>query len=151
MEIRELRIGNWVKIKDEFNDFDLPLETTEFKIKGFNDGSVHGKDVHILFWYIKNKIFGTTCAGSLTSEVEPIPLTEEWLLKVGLNFNNTFGFSSNKICVFNNLKRVNIHYDKFSCDYEFVCPKYVHQLQNLYFALTGEELEIKEEAENLTE
>jgi hypothetical protein len=137
MDIKELRIGNWVKIKDEFSDFDLPLETTEFQIEGFNDGSIHGEDIHVLFWNIKNKIFGTTCSGSFTHQVEPIPLTEEWLLK--------FGFIPNPY-----QDRYEKGIIKFECDKTLgetilwieLAPhiKYVHQLQNLYFALTEEEL-----------
>jgi hypothetical protein len=59
--------------------------------------------------------------------IKPIPLTEEWLLK--------FGFE----CVYT-LDRSFQHLD---CEYDL---EYVHQLQNLYFALTGEELTIKDTA-----
>lgn len=75
-------------------------------------------------------------------DFHPIPLTEEWLLK--------FGFDSHKsskellfgslICLerqMNELFIVN-PFDKHQYKID-----YVHQLQNLYFALTGEELEIK--------
>jgi hypothetical protein len=76
----ELRIGNWVKIKEEFSDKQFPLETLEFQIKGFNDGSYRYEEgaKQILFWEIKNKIFGITHSGSYDIDCEPIPLTEEW-------------------------------------------------------------------------
>jgi hypothetical protein len=70
-------------------------------------------------------------------EIEPIPLTEDWLLKFG--FEKTF---ITKIhCNFNKgtfslLKRDN-HIEIW---YENINVQYVHQLQNLYFALTNEEL-----------
>jgi len=78
-------------------------------------------------------------------QAEPIPLTEEWLLKFGFEENdniyklnnfgkfiffehlNSFGFYPSGLL--NSLMRM----DNL---------KSVHQLQNLYFALTGKELEI---------
>jgi hypothetical protein len=70
-------------------------------------------------------------------KAEPIPLTEEWLLKFGFcKFKNYNDFSKGGII---------IHGRKRGFVLRKSVPdiKYVHQLQNLYFALTGEELEIK--------
>jgi hypothetical protein len=71
--------------------------------------------------------------------LEPVPLTEEWLIKFGFVFdgfryqqeinnnlwvlvkNNVYGWYSPHIEISNGIQNV-------------------HQLQNLYFALTGEEL-----------
>lgn len=70
----------------------------------------------------------------------PIPLTEEWLIK--------FGFEGNIIAV-NDLwieHDGDVGYylaDDHSIGVGMDYIKYVHQLQNLYFALTGEELTIK--------
>lgn len=72
--------------------------------------------------------------------IQPIPLTEEWLMKLGFfKYNNAwvlkeptgnmldFGFSVWEDMTYNTA--------------ELKPPlDYVHQLQNLYFALTGEEL-----------
>ena len=74
------------------------------------------------------------------NHIEPIPLTEEWLLK--------FGFVSNPYEDRYELRReyhIYIEIDKTKGFTEIWCEKYpiikhVHQLQNLYFALTGEEL-----------
>jgi hypothetical protein len=90
MKASDLRIGNWVKIKEEFSDRDLPLETLEFQIEGFNDGSKRYEEgaKQILFWSIKNKVFGTTTSGSYDIECELILLTEEWLLKFGFKKEN---------------------------------------------------------------
>lgn len=72
-----------------------------------------------------------------------IPLTEEWLLKFG------FEEAKNIIPIYN-LGLISIYLESDSYPEGMVyfnswCiikkkPKYVHQLQNLYFALTGEEL-----------
>ena len=73
---------------------------------------------------------------------EPIPLTEEWLLKFGFKkgeggyIDRTF-FLNGVICVF-------IINSSFNFYYKNILLKSVHQLQNLYFALTGEELTIKD-------
>ena len=77
---------------------------------------------------------------------EPIPLTDEWLLKFGFekikseyDVAECFDFlngilyldMANQICYL------------LSSEFGINCPESVHQLQNLYFALTGEELTIK--------
>ena len=67
-------------------------------------------------------------------DAKPIPITEEWLLK--------FGFEKNSIDLFYSLKNFIIRHDFILCDIDIrVEIKYVHQLQNLYFLLTGKELQ----------
>jgi len=77
---------------------------------------------------------------------QPIPLTEEWLFK--------FGFETNYPKVkdkFYSLNRFMINSFNFGNGFrlntggaiEYNSIKYVHHLQNLYFALTSLELEIK--------
>lgn len=86
------------------------------------------------------------------TEIKPIPLTGEWILKLGgqrNELNNEYWIS-----VFN--LKGELHFETFnstdevvttlysrSCQLIFDRIKYVHQLQNLYFALTGSELTIK--------
>lgn len=84
-------------------------------------------------------------------ELQPIPLTEEWLLKFGFEKDeeydeaglvdyryelniNTASFTSN----WNTEESYYVNYNQGGVDIF-----YVHQLQNLYFALTGEELTVK--------
>lgn len=81
--------------------------------------------------------------GEYFKDLNPIPLTEEWLLKFGLTKTNGGNFSCNDICVYDNLENINISLENGDISVELRCPKYIHQLQNLYFALTGEELETK--------
>jgi hypothetical protein len=74
---------------------------------------------------------------------EPIPLTEEWLFK--------FGFQYKYGCLLLSTNRGTIQIEEDLAEISsvvthsgFMSPcKYVHQLQNLYFALTNKELEIK--------
>lgn len=81
--------------------------------------------------------------------IEPIPLTEEWLLK--------FGWLWNKECDSfekypNGDARMNLQFSTLSNSYtmfNFILSaeisrriKYVHQLQNLFWCLTNEELTV---------
>ena len=80
-------------------------------------------------------------------EIEPIPLTEEWLLKFGFKKrkNRHLFHWENKIVVSEYKDEFeNFFYPKTGYDIRFSNEiKYVHQLQNLYFALIQEELKIK--------
>lgn len=157
MKASELRIGNWIKIKEEFSDREFPLKTLEFEIKGFNDGSGRFEEgaKQILFWTIPNKVFGKTHSGSYDIECEPISLTEEWLLK--FNFTRHHVDYSNDVIYIKNVPSNNefewgVYPNELGSGIQIKNRKliqYVHQLQNLYFALTGEELEIKDK--NITE
>ena len=84
----------------------------------------------------------------LTDGFEPYPLTEEWLVK--------FGFvkrPNSSMVQFWSIDTFNLYHEFYNGDYielsnyyleKGSCKQleYVHQLQNLYFALTGEELTI---------
>lgn len=77
------------------------------------------------------------------NQVKPIPLTEEWLFKFGFEI----GYNQKKML------------DVYCKDFDFLIERsnggnfyykktfiqYVHQFQNLYFALTGEVLTFKSE------
>jgi hypothetical protein len=87
-----------------------------------------------------------------TTPFEPIPLTEEWLLKFGCEkvksdiptFSIVYGEfieDDYEHCLIINLDVDNNFYIVIKG--VKLILKYVHQLQNLYFALTGEELTIK--------
>jgi hypothetical protein len=80
----------------------------------------------------------------LTEDLEyckPIPLTEEWLLKFGFKWKQIKDLSSYTLSKLE-LYRYSSNNNKIFFEYAEgeVELKYVHQLQNLYFALTGEEL-----------
>jgi len=72
-------------------------------------------------------------------DYEPIPLTEEWLEKFGFEYSDLNGDSGLwKIPPF----QIYGKYNQFIYDYR-LDVNYVHQLQNLFYCLTGEELIIK--------
>lgn len=80
----------------------------------------------------------------------PIPISEEWLLKLGFTHNRM----DNLLWKSMPFNIGEIHYEKKSYGNVFVLYgssssvfvpndiEYVHQLQNLYHSLTGKELEI---------
>ena len=81
--------------------------------------------------------------------IHPIPLTEEWLVKFGAEKVNEISeyFDGEDMYSYE------LYLDGAECLFDRKCNcqpyehiKYVHQLQNLYFALTGEELK-----QNVTE
>ncbi|HLD90541.1 MAG TPA: hypothetical protein VI911_05930 [Patescibacteria group bacterium] len=127
MKIQELRIGNIVELLiaggGKFPNEIRPIKASEFYALSEHPG-----------WAI------------------PVPLTELWLEKfgfksIGLNgqvFEHKEGIGwegDDRFVIETDCK---LFYPKFNfddcCWTEF---KYVHQLQNLYFALTGNELEME--------
>lgn len=125
MKANELRIGNW--ISTSFLDEERLMIISE--IGEFNV-------------VCENKETDAQCGFKV---IYPIPLTEEWLAKFGVKWIDETGygwidgnyhfkakkFKNGRIDIWINSNLVNNRK-----------TKYVHQLQNLYFALTGEELKI---------
>lgn len=127
MDARELRIGNYIKkrrffAKPEYKETICDIYDIKAQIN-------NGEKVLL-----------------------PIPLTEEWLVKLGFEKSGYVPVWMSKRLINNEIDRIDILINEKKQMY-FVPSvlvkwsvelKYVHQLQNLYFALTGEELTIKE-------
>ena len=112
MKASELRLGNWVEQP--------------------NDGVTRVTAV-------LNDLQIKTETGYVDKYCSPIPLTEEWLLK--------FGFDKHKTTdIYPTFAKQMFNWNDsvlYIIGYGFINHiKHVHQLQNLYFALTGEELEL---------
>ncbi len=126
----ELRIGNLVCITD-LAKHDV-WETCG--LEGLNESShvVASFDADELNLVIDNSEveFGY-------NEVEPIELTEEWLVKLGFN-GDSLDAGHNDIVWFNNhvgIKGMLGVVKPVEC-------RYVHQLQNIFYAFTGKELKM---------
>ena len=119
MKAEDLRLNNWVEIKDQ----DVK---TYAKVEGI------GNLQHV--------------AGQLWSieELEPIPLTEEWLERFGFNkLSDIWEFWKNSGWDLRQHKLENKWWLFYrGQDLDCVRIDYVHQLQNLHYSLTGEELEL---------
>ena len=112
MKANELRIGNYVKLKGTDKPFKVfRIDTTE---------------------------------SSTFTTAEPIPITEEKLMQLGFKYNESikhwfinWGINGVEFIKFDE------HYSLFSFQLgtgKYKVLEHIHQLQNLYFALTGEEL-----------
>lgn len=114
----ELRLGNWVKWPEEKEPNEVQWE--------------HG---HWLGVFEKN--YGYP---------EPIPLSPDWLERFGFKINNERDPES---CSFDYMHIGLFYIGEFNRSgwllnaYDSMPPmQYIHQLQNLYFALTGNELSL---------
>ena len=117
MKATELRIGNWVKLSSLTDGTESDIEV----------GAFHFNEIGRTVKY----------------QYKPIPLSKEWLERFGFNFDVNSGLykkSGFEVEVFN--IGVEFYLGEYGSWFLFV--EHVHQLQNLYFALTGEELELKE-------
>lgn len=146
MNPTELRIGNYVfGITDTYVDREDKIDVNVFKV------ALLAEDV------IKLDIgFGTLesyeqkpIISRRLNELKPIPLTEQWLLKFG--FENVENESIEFILELEEkfLLSIIIEDLTWAVGYGFDWSrtfniKYVHQLQNLYFLLTSEELKLKQ-------
>jgi len=141
MKASELMIGNWVNMY--VNGYRVECKVREISKNGIRS-------------WESFKEYKDELNKSSVAEFKPIPLTEEWLLKFG--FVGLDGWSKHTIelcdvtllCIDKDLTE-----EAYSCVsildtidgvpvyLNSVWLEYVHQLQNLYFALTGEELKIE--------
>ena len=111
IDIKELRIGNYV-------------------LSGCNE-----------LVKIEGIISKDNTGGYLIETLKPIPITAEWLLKLGFD---TF-YINGKLTHY----KINLHYLRYDGqDFYFELGKgmiieviYIHHLQNLYFCICGKELE----------
>ena len=122
IKANELRIGNCVKLNNSYTTL-VPRDFQRYC-----------------------KSFG------IFEEFEPIELSEEWLLKAGFKYKkyhpttigsaDVFGSGLYVSQMINNGFSLVFQTDKKSFYFEFSDRyiKYVHELQNIYFALTGVEL-----------
>jgi hypothetical protein len=80
--------------------------------------------------------------GDDEGKTKPIELTEEWLFRCGFEKTNEVWYIKDHLEIsLSGLFSFTWLNDLFTLRYKL---SYVHQLQNLYFALTGEELKYNE-------
>jgi len=117
MKAKELRIGNLVNLISEG----------------------HEDEPDLVIWNIQDYEFYE----NRMNDIKAININKEWLLKLGFQeskgWDNMIYFNKNNIHIYkcNNL---NEEWFEYECE---LLIKSVNQLQNLFFALTNEELKIK--------
>jgi hypothetical protein len=150
MDVKELRIGNWIESREKDNwGVEYVFNAIVSDINQYRFGAMvythHGSGT-VFSDHDENQCYDGT------------PITEEWLLKFrfekGLlqtNYDDAVSYLINKsdtvadfIIVFEKGKYYLGIDGEYGVESIFKNLEFVHQLQNLYFALTGEELTIKE-------
>ena len=140
MDSKELRIGNYFIYNTDGCLPNNPIRESKIitvvrQIKEDSVGITHLKTTGIMI-------------GGL-GLIKPIPLTEEWLIKFGFEkitndyISGDFEYSITDCLIDGNMEFVYVCSKDATLESKCQLPKYVHQLQNLYFTLTGEELTIK--------
>jgi hypothetical protein len=120
MKAQELRVGNLVWVDTGIYNR-LPTSITALSRELFR---------------CKDGIFSTV-------KFEPIPVDEDWLLRFGFKKRNDKTFTYDRFILYfvskyefwyMNDRRTNVYFTKV---------EFVHELQNIIFAMNGEELEVK--------
>ena len=140
MEVEELRIGNLVTTVEGTKHFEKELE-----VEFLTNNNCYDLDAPL-----------DSINGYELNKVIPILITEEWLVRFGFKRLDKGDVSAQFYIGENPLTHDWLFDLKWIKDYEKIPPyplkgfpfyrnglfevKHVHQLQNLYFALTGEEL-----------
>lgn len=124
METSELRISNVVT-----NNFNRIIKVVDVRQGGIT-GEYKGKQ--------NTPKEGVRRRAFCSTDIEPIPLTEEILLKCGFKRDSDLKNSLCRFGIWFNIMNMEATY----LSQKLIKINYLHQLQNLYFALTGEELEI---------
>lgn len=151
MKASELRIGNLVEHVAEFSG-------CHFSITGISEKTCSMRGISGPAKEFSAELTETTILPNGRFDgLRPIPLSEEWLLRFGFEkrFSSELplysiaikvGIASDSLNVrlFKNSVAISLGYaDTLKVIWD-KHPQHVHQLQNLYFALSGQELTIKE-------
>ena len=117
MQSKDFRRGNLIKYEDSVYEIDIIAE---------------------VFPHLNTDLFGTGVVG--WKNIEGIKINNKWLKKLGFKCRSERLFTIGHFEI-NILEGV-----YFVKSYYLRRFEYVHELQNLYFALTGKELELKSES-----
>lgn len=120
---RELRLGNWLWEESDTENLDLYPERDPWQVAVINsiDGCIRNT---------KDEITTFEC-------IHGIPLTPEILEKCGFYAEGNI-YAYNRFEVYYNDQLGDFRYNR--CDGFATSLYYLHHLQNLFFALSGEEL-----------
>jgi hypothetical protein len=136
MKANELRIGSIVKSLVNDEDFSIVEEIGHRASLGY-------------YVSLNNQHSGVWLEHKERDLILGIPLTEEWLLRMGFEKKENGLFTKKLEYIYNSIKycedyKIWIYYND---DNDAACNSiadlnFVHELQNLYFALTKKELTI---------
>jgi hypothetical protein len=141
IQVNELMIGN-ILID---NGFEAISDSTDIMDSVVSITSIW--DSGKLDYYIGRKV-GEIYENESIKEFSPIPLTEDWLVRFGFIFSNNQTQAKKYYNESGNIFGLNFVDGVYEFTWGATPIRFVHQLQNLYFALTGEELQLKESTSN---
>ena len=136
---KELRLGNLV-----FGIGNKVMKVAKIETPQFSNWN-GADDFHIVLEHLEKKDYYMECG------VNPIPLTEEWLLKLGFEKDKDDNFSLNfNKEIFTLFPPLSVRREQKNYIFKISWGglsryrelKYVHELQNIFFALTSSELNI---------
>lgn len=134
MDVKELRIGNLIYDEDGFLSMVIGFAPLEHSIR-----CDEGEGCEVLIDIFKKRGWdsGYVCESMLC---DPILLTKSFLNEHGYPSSYDGVRIGDKINIHFESKTINIYIEKMDDDIELELPKYVHELQNLIFALHKEEI-----------
>ena len=130
----DLRIGNFVTWKDEENPENAILTITGINLNG---------DIHVEWEWEDGTIDNTDCQ---LKDISPIPLTDKWVKDFGLNAHKTydkFFLADDNIAISTADGKFRFMMGNFVCQLMIREIEFVHELQNLFFEIKRQELELK--------
>lgn len=139
MEVKELRVGNYVKYNGSIVSVYAISNPTPNKDKHFNNKA------RVTLW----------CNGlidAIIDKIEPIPITEELLLKIGfkkdVDANSRYRYAIDnclfeiRLCDIGTLIKLEVYCEDNVRKVHLPKTPNLHQLQNAYYLVVGKELEI---------
>ena len=125
------------------------MKNSEFRIGNYIESHIN-EDCKITtlnnFYLDLEPLNGEPTYNDRYTTIKGIPLTKEWLIRLDFEIQMISDHTKDDYWIHNKLPEDMSYYlPYFNMDIYIgdVSIKYVHQLQNFYFSLTGEELEIK--------
>lgn len=157
MKANEFRIGNFINLKDWKDEIDEFVFNFDIDQKQYDNikfkGDGFAKILNISDSEIELEAYSAELDYYSYDEIKPIPITEQWLTDFGfekeplsddsvhyqiLKLNND---KHCDLCLSSGDKKGFLEVTLFPYE-DWFRFRYVHQLQNIYFSLTGEELEL---------
>lgn len=120
------------------------MKTSELRIGNLFIEGYTGKILEVRGLTKKNITFSGFFKGDWRAE--PIGITSEWLNKLGFTNDSISLNTPDKSLIMSAKSKSKCYFyveDIFAGSFDFDYIEYVHQLQNLYYTLTGKELTIK--------
>lgn len=127
---KNFRIGNFVKARTTYDEYNVVKEI------GFSDNQ------RGYYLRLEGVNHGVWLEHNGENLILGIPITEEWLVNFG--FEKGFYYKKGCLKLSTGSKRTLVRYVISNSESVSIATiQYIHELQNLYFAITGAELELK--------